>query len=253
MNEIDKRLQDISKIIDIDYLLNEKNTEKTVKSYYNTNKLTYRIFHNNTGYIHMGLSNDDKYSYKDLEISLLEIEKLIQKSKAKKVLELASGHGANTIFLASRNKETEFFAIDLSTKPKRKFYQLKNTNFKYGDFHKLTMYKDNSFDLIFIIESLCHSNNKKKALEEIYRLLKVGGKVIIYDGYYGIDYKKLSENEKKASILTSAGMAVGNFGYLKEFEKDIKNTGFEIIEKKDLSMNIIPTLKRFERMSAIFF
>ncbi|MBP7820348.1 MAG: methyltransferase domain-containing protein [Candidatus Methanofastidiosum sp.] len=253
MNEIDKRLKDISKIIDIDYLLNEQNTEEIVKSYYKINKLAYRVFHNKEGYLHMGISSSGKYSNNDLEVPLLEIEKYIKEGKVEKVLELASGHGANTIFLADRNPQVEFFAVDLSTKPKRKFYRFENTNFEYGDFHNLKMYENSSFDIIFIMEALCHSNNKKKVLEEMYRLLKVDGKVIIYDGYFGREYSNINDNERKASVLTSVGMAVGEFGDLREFEKEIKISGFEIFERENLSTHIIPTVKRFEKLSSFFF
>lgn len=253
MNEIDKRLKDISKIIDIDYLLNEQNTEEIVKSYYRINKLAYRVFHNKKGYLHMGISSNGKYSNNDLEVPLLEIEKYIKEGKVEKVLELASGHGANTIFLADRNPQVEFFAVDLSTKPKRKFYRFENTNFEYGDFHNLKMYENSSFDIIFIMEALCHSNNKKKVLQEMHRLIKIGGKVIIYDGYFGREYSNLNDKERKASTLTSVGMAVGEFGDLREFEMDIGLAGFEIIEKENLSNNILPTVRRFERLSLIFF
>jgi ubiquinone/menaquinone biosynthesis C-methylase UbiE len=253
MKELERKLNDISEIINIENLLKERNTEEIVKSYYKINKLAYRVFHNSKGYLHMGISSDGKYSHSDLEIPLLEIEQLIKDDKAEKVLELASGHGANTVFLARRNPDVEFSATDLSTKPKSKFYKLKNTDFVYGDFHNLEQYEDNIFDLVFIMEALCHSNNKKKVLEEISRILKVGGKVVIYDGYFGKDYGELSEFEKTASILTSTGMAVGKFGNLKRFEEDIHISGFEIIHSENLSRKIIPTVRRFERLSSIFF
>lgn len=201
----------------------------------------------------MGITTNGKYSHNDLEVPLLEIEQLIRHDKANKVLELASGHGANTIFLAKRNSNIQFFAIDLSTKPKRKFYRLKNTAFEYGDFHNLEIYNDNQFDLIFIMEALCHSNNKVKVLEEMYRVLKTGGKVIIYDGYLGKSFKVLSDVEKKVFKLTSVGMAVGKFEDLNIFEKEIISTGFKVISKKNYSNYILPTVKRFERVSSIFF
>lgn len=253
MKEVERRLNDISGIINIENLLKERNTKEIVKSYYKINKLAYRVFHNRKGYLHMGITNNGKYSHSDLEVPLLEIEALVHGDKIKKVLELASGQGANTVFLAKRNPLVEFFAIDLSTKPKKEFYRLMNTNFEYGDFHNLKKYKDNSFDLIFIMEALCHSNNKRKVLEEMHRLLKFGGRVVIYDGYFDKDYTELNSNERKACTLTSVGMAVGEFGNLNKLEEEIKRTGFEIVEKENLSNNILPTVRRFEKLSTIFF
>jgi len=253
MKELEKRLHDIREIINVENLLKEQNTEDIVKSYYKINRLAYRVFHNRKGYLHMGITTDGKYSHSDLEVPLLEIGQLIKDDKTKKVLELASGHGANTVFLAKENPDVEFFATDLSTKPKKKFYSFNNTSFEYGDFNNLEMYDDSQFDLIFIMEALCHSNNKRKVLEEMHRVLKFGGKVVIYDGYFDKDYEELSDDEKMASKLTSVGMAVGEFGNLEKFEKEIGLTGFEIIKKENLSNNILPTVRRFERLSTIFF
>ncbi len=45
MKELEKRLQDIREIINIDDLLEERNTDNIVKSYYKINRLAYRVFH----------------------------------------------------------------------------------------------------------------------------------------------------------------------------------------------------------------
>ncbi|KKP64117.1 MAG: hypothetical protein UR61_C0053G0004 [candidate division WS6 bacterium GW2011_GWE1_34_7] len=48
-------------------------------------------------------------------------------------------------------------------------------------------------------------------------------------------------------------MAVGEFEDLKKFEQDIGLAGSEVINKGNLSSHILPTVRRFERLSSIFF
>jgi len=253
MRTLEQKIGDIKNIIDINHLLEEENSKEIVKKYYLVNRIAYTLFHSVKGYVHMALSEDGKYHAKDLERMPQEVEKHILEIDAKKVLELASGHGANTIFLAKRNPSVKFFASDLSTKPKKAFYKLKNTSFGFNDYHNLEHYESNSFDLIFIFEALCHSNNKSKVLSEMRRLIKPSGRIIIFDGYYGNKRSSLNKNEILASELTSVGMAVGGFTEIEDFENDIKTIGLEILEKEDITDKILPNVKRFEKLASIFF
>lgn len=253
MRTLEQKIGDIKNIIDINHLLEEENSKEIVKKYYLVNRIAYTLFHSMKGYVHMALSQDGKYHARDLEKMPQEVEKHILKIEAKRVLELASGHGANTIFLAKRNPKVKFFASDLSTQPKRAFYKLENTQFEFNDYHDLESYESNSFDIIFIFEALCHSDNKSKVLTEMKRLIKPGGRIIIFDGYYGKKRSTLSQNELLASKLTSVGMAVGGFTELESFENEIQKVGLEILEKEDVTEKIVPNVKRFERLAKIFF
>ncbi|MBD3330880.1 methyltransferase domain-containing protein [Candidatus Peregrinibacteria bacterium] len=201
----------------------------------------------------MGISDDGRYNSKDLEVPLIEIEKYIRHIRADNVLELASGHGANTLFLAKRNPNVHFFAMDLSTRPKKKFSELDNTSFQIGDFHDLTKYDKNSIDLVFIIEALCHASDKGKVLKEVARVIKKGGIFIVLDGYYSSPISDLSPDEQKVCALTSAGMVVGEFMYLENFHSLIESSGFDIIEETDLSEKVLPTMERFGRLARVFF
>jgi arsenite methyltransferase len=253
MRTLKQKLDDIKSIMEIEHLLEEKNSKEIVKRYYLVNRIAYTLFHSMKGYVHMALSEDGRYHAKDLEKMPQEVENHIQEIDAKKVLELASGHGANTLFLAKRNPKIKFFASDLSTKPKRGFYKLQNTSFEFNDYHNLDSYKSNSFDLIFIFEALCHSRDKEKVLSEMKRLVRPDGRVVIFDGYYGKSKDSLNKDELLASKLTSVGMAVGGFTEIDTFEKHIENIGLEILEKEDITNKILPNVKRFEKLSRMFF
>lgn len=250
---LEEQLKKIDSVLDTDKLLHEENSSSVIQNYYRVNKLAYRIFHNSKGYLHMGLSTDGKYEPSDLEKPLLDIEAIIHKTAAQKVLELASGHGANSLFLAKRNPNVTFHALDLSTKPKKGFSRLDNTSFTTGDFHNLSKFDDNSLDLVFIIEALCYASDKEKVIGEVARVLRKGGRFIILDGYYSKLLYELDATEQKAAKLTSNGMAVGEFKYIEEFNKIIASSSLEIIEQEDLSNEVLPTMTRLSRFAKLFY
>jgi ubiquinone/menaquinone biosynthesis C-methylase UbiE len=252
-NKLTKQLKKIESVIDTDNILSEQNDTGIIQSYYRVNKLAYRIFHNRKGYLHMGISKNGKFSPQDLEVPLQEIEKHIIEQKATKVLELASGHGANSLFLAKRNTNVEFHAMDFSTQPRKEFNNLHNTNFQAGDFHDLSNYESSSFDLVFIIEALCHASDKGKVIQEVARVLNSDGRFIILDGYYSKPLSELNPQEQKAAKLTSVGMAVEEFMYIGKFREVIKSTKFKILEETDLSQKILPTMERFGKLARVFF
>jgi len=100
-----------------------------------------------------------------------------------KVLEIGCGSGYGAKLINKYFKPKEIVGIDMDEKMIRlaNKNKLPNTSFKVGDATKLD-FKNNSFDGVFIFVVLHHIPVWKKALDEIYRVLKKGGQVFIEDG-----------------------------------------------------------------------
>ena len=64
----------------------------------------------------------------------------------------------------------------------RQHLSFSNMAFLQADFHHVPMRKP--FDLIYSIEAFIHSQNPKKYLSEVSRLLKSGGRLILLDDFY---------------------------------------------------------------------
>ena len=246
------KLDDINSTFDTKYLLQEKEDLSVVKDYYKTNKVSYRLFHNWSGFLHMGLSENGTYKETDLLEQVKEVERYTKSLNAKNVLELGAGRGANSFYLSNKNPSVNCYAIDLSTSPIKK-YRNKNFIFNFADYHNLSIFEDNFFDIIFAIETMCHSNSKEIVLQEVYKKLKKGGIFIIYDGYLNKDKNLLNEEQKMASTLIEKGMAVDKFETLQSFNEKIASVRFTVLEEKNLSRNILPTLYRFEKLAKKFF
>lgn len=136
---ISDKLKKIYKIKNFDYLIQENQNTDKVFEYYNTNKLAYRIFHNRGAFLHMAISDDDKYCKADLLKQAKYISEYIKNSRATKVLELGYGRGANLYYLSQSFKDVKLFGIDLSTNPLKK-YRSKNIIYKRKNFQDLKSY-----------------------------------------------------------------------------------------------------------------
>lgn len=256
-HELHKKLEKIEKIFNTSKIISQTFNLKSIAKYYKINKIPYTVFHHGNDFIHMGISRNNSFNNSDLLEHAKLVERYIIKLKAKNVLELATGRGATSAYLALKYPKVLFDAIDL---PDGQIdYAINKSkkilNFKpvCGDYHNLRRYKKNSINIVFIIEALCYSANKKIVFKELRRVLKKGGVFIIFDGYSGKKDNKLTSDEMLAKKLTEKGMNVNNFDYYLNLKKNLMSSNFKIIEEEDVSLLIMPTLKKFEKQAKIYF
>lgn len=248
---IAEKIVNIRKFKDFDYLLTEKQDKQKIQKYYNTNKLTYLLFHNKSGYLHMGISKNGSYSKSDLLEQIKIIGREVEDTHVLKILELGYGRGANLYSLARIFPQKKFIGIDLSINPLKK-YKINNIDFIKGDYNYLS-YLEKDFDIVFAIETLCHSSSLGNSLKEIFSIMRPGAKLIIFDGYYLKDYNNLDKDTQDACRLAERGMAVDHFHELEELRTEIKMVGLNIIKEVNFSVNILPSLYRFEKLARIYF
>ncbi len=101
----------------------------------------------------------------------------------KNILEIGCGQGFNS-FLLSKNRSNKVTGIDLSKRDitiAKKRYP--HVNFKIMNAEKLK-FKNNYFHTIYAIEILEHVDNLDKVLNEVKRVLKKEGKLIISVPHY---------------------------------------------------------------------
>jgi ubiquinone/menaquinone biosynthesis C-methylase UbiE len=174
----------------------------------------------------------------------------------KEVLELGCGKGFNSAYLAKKFGETNFTGIDITEQhllyAKKRAHATTNLHFNYGDFHQLEQ-ADSSIDIVFELEAICHSDKPETVLEEVYRVLKPGGKFILYEGFRTETFDKCTKTQKEAAVLIEKTMAVNNGHPILEWLYFAKKAGFEVEQNDDISLAIMPNLKRFHRLALRFF
>ncbi len=254
---LQQKIARIKKVFNVEQIRSLKTDDNYVKRYYKVNQLTYSLFHTLSDRMYMGVSRDGVYKPSDLLEAARVVEKYSKKLKAKRVLEIATGRGATSAYLAEKYPDMIFDGIDIS--PGQLYFAYKKarrfTNYhpREGDYHDLSTYPSNNFDIVFEIEAVCYSQRKEKVFLEVNRVLKKGGVFILLDGYLAVPRPKLTGEELLATQITEKGMAVPEFELYTEVLGIAKKTGFSVLESEDVSQYIMSTLKRFARISKIFF
>jgi ubiquinone/menaquinone biosynthesis C-methylase UbiE len=141
------------------------------------------------------ISNQEKFSkeyFEEIELDRYTVQPEIpvfadfNSFKNKEVLEV--GVGAGTDFLQWVRGGANMYGLDLTpqaiehVKHRLSLYNLEAKEYKVGDAENIP-YDDNKFDLVYSWGVIHHSPNTYKALSEIYRVIKPGGKakIMIYN------------------------------------------------------------------------
>lgn len=165
------------------------------------------------------------------------------------VLDAGCGVGGSSLWLAAK-RNCIVTGISLSETQVRKATayaqkaELANqVRFEQKDYLN-TGYQSNSFDVVWAIESVCHANDKKEFLQEAFRVLKKGGRLIVADFF---KTKDLNEKEDEAVKAWAHGWAVNDFATAESFHQQLTETGFYNIEIQDATEAIMPSAKRLYR------
>lgn len=251
--ELSRRIEVIKKYYDLDALLAEKTDKDAIAKYYRLSDFFYNLIHSQgTNCIHMGLSDDGEYHKENYFKQAEFIESHFSKS-TRNVLEVGAGKVANSKYLAAKHPDIQFTALDL---PNRKFLKNKvpkNITLVEGDFNNLSDFSE-QFDLVFGVETVCHSPDKNRTISEISKVLKPGGKLILFDVYEAKPRAKMTDFERFVSSVTLAAMRVTDQDlYIGDMKKYLQKHQFGKIEITDLTQAIMPNLHRLERVSGYYF
>lgn len=113
--------------------------------------------------------NDGRYVF---------IENELRKNNYKKVLDIGCGKGRFISKLKERNVDIEIYGVDISEEILKSVVSEVET--KCGSLLKIP-YPDNTFDLSFCIEALEHAVFIEGAIQEMVRVTKPGGSLVIID------------------------------------------------------------------------
>lgn len=209
-----------------------------IDRYYRRSYLGYKLVHSRSGAMHM------KVDGKENGQGQILAERLQENTR---ILEIGCGNGTNIAFLQQKTNAS-WAGIDISAPSinRAKKNCLSGTDLRVGSFEELP-FEENSFDCVFAVETLCHANDRGKALAEAYRVLVPGGKLFIWDGWR---QENLSEEETAAASLAERAMAVNNGATRQEWIQSAR--GFKVAAWQDYSKRIMRNTEDFYD-KALFF
>lgn len=251
--EIESQLKTIAKFYDLDALLQHDTANQDVAKYYQKSDFFYNLVHSGGGKnIHMALSDDGVFHREDFRKQAEYVASFIKPGS--KVLEVGAGMLSNSRYLAERFSDVEFVALDIPNRNFLKNKVPKNIQLVEGDYHDLSQFEDESFDIIFGVETICYSSNKQIVVDQAFKKLKPGGVFIDFDVFEPLRKNLMTDFEKRVSDITLAGMRVtGEDQSIQDFNDYLKKSGFQKIEIENLTQKIMPNLKRLAKISKLYF
>lgn len=237
----------LAEIIDLNtFLEGEKNSLRQIRSYYRINEWAYKRFHSQDGFMHFRISQNGCYSDKDVFHQPDSISKFIRKGS--RVVELGFGQGANLLYLAGRHPDAQFSGVDLAPLKKRRIPA--NVTAYQRDYSDLSVFEDNSIDVMYAIETIVHNSDKDRIYREVERILKPGGVMVVYDYALSSAYASFDPVTQKSIALISKGCASPLIESLDELNSCYARCGLTLEERTDYSENTLPDLKRLESKAA---
>lgn len=226
-------------------------------SYYTQSEWGYKMFHSQEDAIHMALNPDGVFNPDGYYTQPRVVAEQISKIDTKAVLELGCGKGFNSYFLSGQYPGVNFIGIDLTPLhikiAHRKAQGVANLTFQAGDFNQLS-FPDRSFDVVFAFECLCHANQIELPIKEVYRVLRPGGRFIVFDGYRKTQFNQMPKLLQTATLLTEYSMAINHgFAEIDNWMAIAKTVGFKVQNMEDITIAMRPNLLRLQKLSMRFF
>lgn len=168
-------------------------------------------------------------------------------SKEKKFIDLGCGCGGTLRQGCKENSTSNITGVTLSKWQIAKCNELlQKSNTSNGkvleeDYHNLP-FSDSQFDSGYALESLCHSQDREKVIQEASRVIKKGGNLVIADGFLKIKLENASGFFKKSFDILCKGWAIPDFANIDDFKTILSNHHFKITEMEDLSWKIAPSV-----------
>ncbi|MGD1841984.1 MAG: methyltransferase domain-containing protein [Thermonemataceae bacterium] len=239
-------------------LLTIKNTthiaqQKPIINYYEVAGMDYaawsKAFNMHFGYYRWGINPFH------LEAMLQEMSEQVWKhlrvpsQQAAKLLDVGCGMGAVARYFAKKSPQLSVQAITLVEAQVNYGHQLiqkeglqQQVTLEVQNFENM-WFPSQHFDYAYAIESSCYARGEDKGqlIEEMYRVLQPGGRVVVCDGFrkhseplpalVGRIYRQLCKS-----------WALPDLADVNHFVAKMKATGFKLIEVKEISWQVAPSV-----------
>lgn len=228
--------------------------KKPIVDYYEYTRRFYKyMWHGDTGGVHYGFWDKNTKNHKEALLNtnkVLAVEASIKKDDY--VLDAGCGVGGSAIWLAE-NIGCKVQGVTITPSQIVKANQsVRNKNltdkltFTQQDFLH-TNFPNETFDIVWAIESVCHAENKNDFIKEAYRVLKSGGRLVMSDGF--LMREPSTNKEKKWLKEFLDGWALLNLVDKDSFQKGLSDIGFKNIKVTNMKEAVLPEARKIRRMT----
>ena len=171
------------------------------------------------------------------------------------VLDAGAGSGKVACHMAEKGLKVEGIdLVDLHVKHAQEYIRTQGAqglvHISHGNYQHLD-FESTSFDGVYTMETLVHSDDADQAIQEFYRVLKPGGVLVLHE------YEQSGESgQKKAWNALVLVTELGHLPALLEFQfgvirRKLENAGFTDVKVEDLTQNVAPMFYLFVALAFI--
>ncbi len=224
----------------------QKTNNKVVIEYYKNNQPWYNAFWSDNA-LHYGLWEEGTRNLKEaIQNTNKSVSELLEIKKSDVVLDAGCGVGGTSFYIAEKYG-ANVHGITLSevqlkqASSRARHSHIKNNPHFYRRDYLKTGFKGSYFTKIFGIESFSHCSNHQALLDEMYRILKPGGKMAIVDGFSAKN--NLSDDEARLFENLISGFAIPMPVSIARYKGMLKKAGFKKIRFHGKFQNILKSGK----------
>lgn len=230
---------------------NKINSEQEIVKYYDQTEYDYRIawYKEDNPALHFGFYDKEEADshYEALNHTNKVLANKIGVQDGDKILDAGCGLGGSTFWLA-KNYKVDVVGITLPASQvktcEERAASLKfkgTTKFKQADYTK-TPFKNESFDVVWACESVCHASQKNDFYKEAFRILKPGGRIVLAE-YIRRERPLSQANEKILRHKWLYNWAIDDIDTENEHYKNLENVGFENAEIENVNSKVAVSLR----------
>lgn len=176
------------------------------------------------------------------------------------LLDAGCGEGGVSLYLAKKydmrvhGVDILDFNITRAKRSAQKQHLEDVVQFQVASYQKLP-FKDSSFDGLYTMETLVHSPDYQQALREFHRVLKPGGRLVLFE-YSLKPNNQLTDSERRSMekiryINRYASMPAFNDFTWDTMDKVIAIAGFRNVTITDITARMLPMLQSFATVGRI--
>lgn len=232
----------------------------TVTDYFTDTERQYSVVHNADGAVHFGLDWDGTYSRQGFYEQARMVEALLKERGAQDVLEIGSGKGFNSAYLAERNPGVAFTGVELTPAHVRiataRGVNMRNLRFIEGDFHGLSPIADGSVDVVFDVEAGCYADTPDKVkmlLSSVHRVLRPGGIFVTFDYWRADRFAVLDPRARLTVELIERAWVIEQFARETDWNLAAEAAGLRLTDRRDLGAAALPSILRLYRQARMFY
>ncbi len=232
---------------------------RQLDSYYDETYPDYRLLWMTSSVLamHMGFWDEQTSDHDEALINMNRaLAARTDLRRGDRVLDAGCGVGGSALWMA-REIGVEVVGIDLvegqvrrARRNARRHGVADRATFERQDITR-TAFPDESFDVVWAIESACHVPDKREFLTEARRLLVPGGRLVVADGFRS--RRPFSPAYERLLSSWLSGWAVPDLLTADEFMAATRRAGFARACLDDVTANVRPSLRRLYRLALALY